>query len=451
MNIKRTERSRAIRKLFSLRRLLMCLILAGGVLTSIATLAAKAQKLGDLRGVGQAQFNHDGSRIVLHHGGTVGIWDIAAGTRVTGDLGANTAPASYLMSSDAKLILVQFKEGKWRVFDAATAKAISPMFDAPFKDDSMKDGSMHESVLFSPDFSTVLVFDMKEATAFDVRSGKRIATIPLTIGPDEMEPGSAQFTAGGARCLVMDGQGTVTTYGTKDWKPIGKPMVHPPAGDAYDFHLSVSDDGKWLATSDTPGENNFEGQLQLWDAVANTPLGEPIVAMNGLTARFLGSDRVVILPERGDVNVRELPSTKVAYSLSSGVHVSGPTLDVSKDQKWIVAWDEDWKIDLVDATNGKVAHFYRGPAKIKKVMIAPDSSTCYVVFDNSAFEEEKHYDNYVVRFKLPEMKVTHTFRSMDSDPSVSLSPDGKRLMVVQGASDQERVLLLDTATLKPLN
>jgi WD40 repeat protein len=350
------------------------------------------------------------------------------------------------MSSDAKMILVKFKEWQWRVFDTATAKAISPMFDVPFKEDSMR-----ESVLFSPDLSTVLVFDMKEATVFDVRSGKRLATIPLPTGPDDLEPGSAQFTAGGARCLVMGGQGTVTTYGTKDWKPIGKPMVHPPADDAYDFHFSVSDDGKWLATSDTPGEHNFKGQLQLWDAVENTPLGEPIVAMNGVTARFLGGDRVVILPERGDVNVRELPSTNIAYSLISGDHVFGPALDVSKDQKWIVAWGEDEKIDLVDATSGKVADFYRGPAKIEQVMIAPDSSSCYVVFDNSAFEQEKHYDNYVVRFKLPEMKITHTFRSTDSDPRVSLSPDGKRLMVLQGAADQERVLFLDTATLKPIN
>lgn len=446
MKTKRTKPLRAIRDLSSIGRLSLGLIVAGGVLTPLATLAAKAQKLGDLRGVGHAEFNHDGSRIVLHHSGNVGIWDVAAGTRVTGDLGANAASVRYIMSSDAKMILVQFKEGQWRVFDAATAKAISPMFDAPVREDSM-----HKSVLFSPDVSTVLVFDMKEATVFDVRSGKRLATIPLPIGPDDLEPGSAQFTAGGARCLVMDGNGTVTTYGTKDWKPIGKPMKHPPADDAYDFHLSVSDDGKWLATSDTPGEHNFEGQLQLWDAVANTPLGEPIVAMNGLTSRFLRGDRVVILPERGDVNVRELPSTNVAYSLDSGDHTSGPTLDVSKDQKWIVAWDEDWKINLVDATNGKVADFCRGPAKIEQVMIAPDSSSCYVVFDNSAFDQEKHYDNYVVRFKLPEMEITHTFRSMDSDPDVSLSPDGKRLLVVQGASDQERVLFLDTATLKPLN
>ena len=446
MKTKRTKPLRAIRDFSSIGRLSLGLIVAGGVLTPLATLAAKAQKLGDLRGVDQAEFNHDGSRIVLSHSGNVGIWDVAAGTRVTGDLGANTASASYLMSSDAKLILVQFKEGQWRVFDAATAKAISPILDAPLRNDSM-----HKSVLFSPDGSTVLVFDMKEAAAFDVRSGKRVAKIPLTIGPDDMEPGSAEFTAGGTRCLVMDGNGTVTTYDTKDWKPIGKPMEHPPADDAYDFAFSVSDDGKWLATSDTPGEHNFKGQLQLWDAVANTRLGEPIVSMNGVTARFLGGDRVVILPERGDVNVRELPSTNVAYSLDSGDHTSGPTLDVSKDQKWIVAWDEDWKINLVDATNGKVADFYRGPAKIDQVMMAPDSSSCYVVFDNSAFDQEKHYDNYVVRFKLPKMEITHTFRSMDSDPSVSLSPDGKRLLVVQGASDQERVLFLDTATLKPLN
>jgi hypothetical protein len=83
-------------------------------------------------------------------------------------------------------------------------------------------------------------------------------------------------------------------------------------------------------------------------------------------------------------------------------------------------------------------------------MMAPDSSGCIVFFDNSAFPDQNHHDDYLIKLSLPELKVTESLRSLEGVSSASLSPDGKRIMVHQGEADQDRLLFFDAATLKPL-
>ncbi len=166
------------------------------------------------------------------------------------------------MSPDGKSVLVGLKDGHARVFDAATAKAISPALEVPLASETQM------PALFSPDGNTVLIFSAKEVAVFNVRDGKRVAALPLVTGPNEDEPGSAAFAAGGAQCFVMDGSGNVTRYDTREWKPMGKPMKHPHAESAYDFGFNASEDGKWLVTFDSPGENGPKGHLQVWDVAA---------------------------------------------------------------------------------------------------------------------------------------------------------------------------------------
>jgi hypothetical protein len=53
---------------------------------------------------------------------------------------------------------------------------------------------------------------------------------------------------------------------------------------------------------------------------------------------------------------------------------------------------------------------------------------------------------------FPELTTTHSIRLLDFVSSISsLSPDGKRLLVIQGTTDQERLVFFDTANLKPLH
>jgi WD40 repeat protein len=437
MNNKRTIRSRSI---------LLCFVIAGSFVAPVPTLGAAAEKLSELRGVFRANFNHNGSRVVVRHrDGDVGIWEVPAGPRIAGDLAPNTGANSYVMSPDGKSVLVGLKDGQARVFDATTAKAISPVLDGSLTSETQMPG------LFSPDGNTVLIFSAKEAAVFNVREGKRVAALPLASGSNEDEPGSAAFAADGAQCFVIDGSGTVTRYDSKSWKPIGQPMKHPAAESAYDFGFNVSDDGKWLVTFDGPGENGPKGHLQVWDMAANKPVGKPVAAVNGLTGKFVGNNRLLIEPGRGEANVRDLPSLKVAYSLRPHDDVDGPSVDISPDKKWVLSWGPDRLVNLYDATSGKLASPKSAAATVSQVMMAPDSASCYVLFENSAFLLQNHYDYYLIKMTFPELEITNSARILESVSSVSsLSLDGKRLLVIQGPQDQERLVFFDTAKLEPL-
>jgi WD40 repeat protein len=406
--------------------------------------AAAAEKLTDLRGVIHASFNHDASRVVVRaRDSDVGIWELTKGESVVGDIGAGSD--GYLMDGDGKMVVIGYKDGHCRVFDATTGKAISPMLDFPLKADYQMPG------LFSPTGDVLLLFNDKETAVFGLPDGKRTATIPLATGANEEATGSAAFTKDGNRCFVVDGSGTVTCYDPKTWKPLGATMRHPAAEMAYDFGFTISDGGKWLGTYDSPGENGPKGQLQVWDVAAGKPVGKPVVAVNGLTGRFLGDNRVLILPGRGEATVRELPSMKVVYPLRRHDDIEGPKADVSPDGKFLMAWGSDRWLDLVDPATGKLASNFHGPAVIEKVIMMPDSSGCYVVFDNTAFLLEGHHDHYVVKLSFPELKITGSLRILDFLLDTSLSSDGKRLLLIQGTTDKERLLFFDAATLKPLN
>jgi WD40 repeat protein len=377
--------------------------------------------------------------------GAAGIWAVPEGTRIASDLDAQSTSDSHVMSADARLVVVGFKDGHSRVFDASSAKSVSPILNVPLR------GQMPVPALFSPDNTMLVIFADKEVVVLNVRSGERIATIPMTTGTNEDSAGSAFFTAGGAQCFLMDGGGTVTRYGTKDWKPIGKSMRHPAAELAYEFFFNASDDGKWLATFDSAGENGPKGHLQVWDAVAGKPLGKPLVSVNGFLGRIFGANRIVITPFRGEAAVRDLPSMKVSYSLRPHDELDGPKVEISSDQKWLLSWGPDRRLDSFDAASGKLANNYISSAAISKVMTAPDSSSCYVVFDNTAFLLQGHHDYYVMKMGLPELNITNSLRLLDYLLSASLSPDGKRLLILQGTTNQERLLLFDAATLKALD
>src|SRR6478672_7989762 len=93
----------------------LCLSIALG-LPFASALAASAEKLSELRGVFRAAFNQDASRVVVcDRKGGVSIWEVPAGTRVTGDLESTSETEGFLMSGDSKFVVVGFKDGHSRV------------------------------------------------------------------------------------------------------------------------------------------------------------------------------------------------------------------------------------------------------------------------------------------------------------------------------------------------
>jgi WD40 repeat protein len=421
---------------------LLCVVAALLALSPAAQSQPPQHRLGDLRGVWAANLNHDSSRVVVRQrGGAIGLWDANTGAPVPGDLDPAKTSDTYAMSADAKLVIIGYEDGS-RVFDTTSAAAVSPVLDARLTD------QLETPALFSPDGGTVLIFGPTEVSVWNVRSGEGLAKIPTPPGEYEEVPPSAIFARDGTHCFVMDRRGSVTRYDAGTWKPVGKPMRHPAAESAYEFGFAASDDGKWIATFDRPGENGPKAHLQLWDAVASKALGKPIVAVNGLTAQFISSlARVLITPSRGEAHVRELPSGKVVFKARAHDDVEGPVGAVSPDDKWVLTWGADRRIDVIDAATGKLANNYPGPAIISKLMFSPDSSTCYVAFDNTAFFTRDFHDYYLVALSLPNLEITGAFRVLEYLHRTSLSPDGRRLLLQQGKTDEERIVLYDTATM----
>lgn len=401
-----------------------------------------------LRGVWEAHFNHDASRLVVRtRNGELSLWDTKKRARIAGDAALKKPSNTYILSPDTRTFLVGFKDGRARVFDISSGSAVSPVLDL-----SLRENANPQAVL-SPDGATVVYFGDKESSVLDVKTGKRIATIPI---PFELEEGSdataaALFAGSGAKCFVMDSQGVVTTYETKNWTPLGKPMRHPAAESAYEFGFEASNDAKWIVTFDGPGENGPKGQLQVWDALTNKPLGDPLSMVNGMSGRFLpGQDRVLVQSGRGEATVRDLPSMSIAYVINQHDELDGPKVELFPNGKWLMAWGPDKKIDFIDAATGKILKTHVAPAAVTGVIIPSDSSSCFLGFDNGAFSTDGHYDNYQQRFSVPELEPKGSIRILDFVLRQSLSPDGRWILIIQGQSEQERIALFDAATLKPV-
>ena len=416
--------------------------LAGGWLTRGAY---GAERLAELTGVFAADFNHDGSRVLVRtREDAMGLWDVATGAPVAGDLGTKTVGDKWVMSADARRVLVGFKAGGARIFDTTTGVALSPMIEFSLRDET--------HAAFSPDSTLVVMLDKTVAAVVQVESGRRMAMIPMGLPGAEDEPTTTSaviFSADGAQCFLMNQTGTVMRYDTKTWKPSEPALRHPAAPQAYTFGFAVSRDGKWIATFDNPGENGPQGHLQIWDAAKGKALGKPLSAMNGMEGCFLpSSDRLLIMPGRGEARVRDLPSLK-GYAIRQHDEIEGPSVEVSPDGRWLLSWGSDRSLHLLDAATGAIKGSQSSGAAIRQVLVSPDTSGCFVLFDNTAFLAQNHHDFYVVKLDFPAFRITHSRRFTESVQRMALSPDGGRLLIQAGSSDRERLLFLNTADLTP--
>ena len=408
--------------------------------------AAEEQRLRDVRGVADADLNEDGSRVFVRlRNGEISLWDVAEGTRIEGELDSAPAATCYAMSGDGRFVVVGFEAGS-RVFDAATGAAVSPPLDVRLQ------CQLRPNAVFSPDGATLVMISGKEATVWKVTTGEKLAAIALGAGPHEDAPAGASFTATGAHCFVMGPDGVVTRFETQSWTPAGKPMQHPAAPSAYDFAFEARADGNWLATFDGAGENGPKGHLQIWDGLASKKVGAPLVGVNGFSAKFLPDPpRVIVEAARGNASVRALPSLKVLYSIPAHDDVEGPSIAVTPDAKWLVTWGSDRSLKALDAATGKMSSIQPDKATIRGVILAPDSSSCFVIYDNSTFATSGFQDHYVMRLRLPELNVTGAFRSSAYLGRVSLSRNGRRLLVLEGSGDEDqRVLVFNARDMMPV-
>lgn len=400
-----------------------------------------------LIGVTHAEFNHDSSRVLVRtRQPAIGLWDAASGKAIDGELQPGAAVCAHFLSPDHRTVLVGFSESGSRVFDTTTGNALTPPLDAAFEE------AEAPRAAFSPDGKLVVILEAEFASVFQIPGGRRVAKLSSRIPSGDEEPdmnAAAAFTADGAQCFLLTGR-SVTRYDTATWKPVGKALRHPAAESAYHIGFIISTDSRWMATFDDPGENGPQGHLQAWDLAKGTPLGKPLVAVNGLEGRFMApGNRLLVLPGRGEASVRELPAVKTLSTIRKHDDVEGPNAAASPDGKWLISWGSDRELRLIEPASGKVVDRFSSGAAISQVLLLPDSTGALVVFDNSSFLLQNHYDHYLVRFAFPEMRITHSARTTQPVVAANLSPDGRALALVAGRTDHEQLWLYDTSSLQP--
>ena len=416
----------------------------------ILPLASKGDTLAELRGVWRADFNDDVSRVVVQlRSGAVSIWDTVSGAVVCADVGKGKETDSYSLRPDHKAAFIALRPDGAQIVSLSSGELLSSLLDVN------QVGRIEPNARFSPDNATLVVVDNdRRAHVFDVQTGKRrIEPVPLAgsrVGDTENNF-PAKFSADGNRCFLMDSDGKLFRFDTRTWKQVGEPVQHPHR-EGYSFGFDVSPDGRWLATFDSPGEHGPKGVLQVWDVETGKAVGSPVEGGDGIAAEFLVQpNRLLRQPGRGGVGVYDVSSGELRFGIRSHDDLYSPQVAVSPDGMKMISFGPDRFLTLQDGQSGEYLGGLPASASASSVFFAPDSKTCFIVFDNSAFSLQGHYDHYVMRVVLTKMEIDRSIRVLDFIHRIVLSPDGQRMIVIQGRTDRERVRIIDTATMKPLD
>ncbi|MFT5469993.1 MAG: WD40 repeat protein [Verrucomicrobiales bacterium] len=411
----------------------------------IATLAADPPRLANLSGARRADLNHDGSRIVLRmREGQIRIWNVASGELIPGDLGMESK-GEYVVSPSARRILVSFEAGGSRVFDFDTAEAVSPIHPATIA------GEWRPHAVFVPDETQVVILDSEKngrCTVIDLENGKTIAAFDLAPINDDYDP-SIQFSSDGRRAFILDGEALLHRYDTSNWAEIGEPMAHSfDENHAYGFGFAISEDGRYAATFNWPGENGPDGRLQLWDAETAKPLGEPLAEQNGITAGFFDQgqgQQLLILPGRSRSRVLAVPSLELRFNLPLHDVFDACEAVLSSDRQHLYTWGYDSSVRRVDAQSGKILGEVLRRGRIDRVLTRPDSSRIWVVYNDFGYYQPRDY-NYVSVVDVADMRPVETVRFSSAGGFVQFSADGTRLLLF----DEGRLRLFEASRMKEI-
>jgi WD40 repeat protein len=405
-----------------------------------------------LRGVWKALFTEDSSTIVIQmRDGSVHLAKVATGellpissplSTIRGTVTLNPLASKFAVANPTHL----------QVFESTTGKALSPAlaFETPESDPVL---------VFSPDDRFLAALSPNHHVhVFETTTWKEIATmapaVEGTSADNEYEYQSPLlFSRDSQRLFFLSHTGYVQPINTKTWKAHG-PILKHPHPDGYVFSQSLSPDDTQLITSDGPGENGPQGQLQLWDLASSKPIGAPISAQNGIGGTFLQPpDRLLLSQARGTGSVRQLPSFKKIYDLPAHDDVDGTHGQLTPDGQWLITSGSDTRLRLLDAQSGNEIATISLALRPESVLIEADSKHLLVTATELIQNDQTHtqtWNTVLTRLSLPELNV-HTTRQIPSFIGTPvLSSNGNHLIILEGGSDDERLVIFDPETLQPL-
>lgn len=248
-------------------------------------------------------FSADAQSIVVGDGGGyVHVWNLSNGKLRFPTRKHDGEILKAMPAADTSLIATISRHGDVSVFDVQTGALISSHIEHTIKDARITpDGSL--LVLAPSGIPFVQVWDIHERMAgrkfVDVLDKNLITRIK---GPDNSPAQLRDSEAGGANrkksmYAAADRDGTVFIYDAKTLKPIGKPILHPPAVGA----VTITQDEKLLITS------GRDRAVRVWDIATR----QNIVTMQHDTyvpvlALSPDDQRLVTVTDDGELRVWQL-------------------------------------------------------------------------------------------------------------------------------------------------
>ena len=381
----------------------------------------------------------------MSHGGA-GLWDVESGEMIPGE--CNQAQPSeqgrvVIIRDDRRAFAMKMNDRETRVFDFASGKPLSPVLKAGFSE------RHPPRAMFSPAGTAFLVMDATDRTrVFSLPGGElRRTLVPPSPAPKEPSDNCIQavFTADSKSCFLISASGVAQRYDGKTWKPSG-PLMEHPHWNGYTFGLAASADGRWIATTDSPGENGPRSYLQLWDGLSGKKHGPSMEDYNGWSVVFSGG-LLFATPGRGEGRVMDPATGRQIFSIPRHDDVEGPSISLSPDGRSLLSFGYDGLLLLQDTLTGERKGMALQP-RPDVVRWAQDSS-CVYSLNNSFNGADRRHSFSIVKLTAPPLEVRGEVHMPASAGWMDLSPDGKKLLVCHGKSGHGEMLIYDTDSMTP--
>jgi WD40 repeat protein len=354
-----------------------------------------------------AGFGPDGRTLVTLLADVTGrVWDVRPGAALPTRLKGEDAVMTAQFSRDGSEVLAVTPKGLGektvQVWTAATGKLqIAP-----------RNYESQELPEFSPDGARLVTRSAKSAQLWDVASGRQLGA-PLAHDSFVM---SARFSADGTRVVTASQDKTAKIWNAENGELIGKPFVHEDKL----MWASFSPDGKRIATSAE------DKKIRIWDAASGALVSEWEYVTYIASGEFSPNGRYLLTWTMDDVTAR-------IWNVENGEAVGAPlqhtaqvlSAQFSPDGSRIATASDDRTARLWDAITGKpLTDPLEHPAEVTFVSFSPDGRQIVTGCLDKAI---RIWD--VESGKL----IADPFQSSDTQ-SAQFSSDGKRLLVVAGAS-----------------
>jgi WD40 repeat protein/serine/threonine protein kinase len=277
------------------------------------------------------RFTPDGKRLVSAGSNLVRIWNLAGAPEKQTLVGHSGGISGLAFSPDGKLLASASKDFTVRLWDVATARVVRGLrgFNGP-----------PQSVAFDPDgrfLATSEYLGSGAVNLWEVRSGKRLTTVPPNLGPAGL---GAAFSPNGKHFVVC-GQ-----FGVKLWNVVDpgraeddrpglsfKEAARPTGTNANS--ACFSPDGRFLAWVDVTRRIS----VSVWELATGQKRSWPAKVFPFLALSFLPDGKQLVLVNRneGKIEVHDAADGQVRVSFGRKELIHGRSIHtaLSPDGAWL--------------------------------------------------------------------------------------------------------------------